>query len=31
MTEIQRPHGEISAGEGASSVWVSSDHTETSR
>ncbi|XP_013457777.2 uncharacterized protein [Medicago truncatula] len=31
MAEIQRPHGEISAGEGASSVWVGSDHTGTSR
>jgi len=31
MAAIRRPHGEISAGEGASSVWVGSDHIETSR
>jgi len=30
MAEIRRPHGEISAGEDASSVWEGSDHTETS-
>jgi len=28
MAEIRRPHGEISAGEGASSVWVGSDHID---
>ena len=30
MAEIRRPHGEISAGEGASSVWEGSDNPDTS-